>query len=150
MKFLDIKTDERLLAEKATDAAIGNLVLLTCVLFLTIFGCALFQPSAGGTDLAALADDVELYRQDVQDVAVLATPETYGKLLELDAAVVKVAAALRVVAAGGAGADLRAAVSVALAIADELDLDDDGDLRFAIAALKIALRHAVASFSTEQ
>lgn len=89
---------------------------------------------------AETADTLALYRQDVMDVAYLASPETEAKLRELNTMLLQVEDRLRRADISGASD----AIDAAILLADEIvqALAPDSDLRFYLALTKIALRHA--------
>jgi len=122
--------------------------LLTILLLALAPACALFR-SEGGLDLGALADQVALVRQDVADLAPLASPETQLRLAELDKAVHGVEDALRAAGAGGPVTDVTTAAQAALAVADQLlqamPQDEVGDIRLYVGLARIALRHLAAA-----
>lgn len=95
----------------------------------------------------AVADLVELYRQDVAELAPLASPDTQERLAKLDFEAKKVIAALRLVDSGGPIDSLEAAASAAVIVAEQVisELEADGrdvrDLRFFLATVRIAFRH---------
>lgn len=111
-------------------------------------GC--LTTSEGSVDLGKLAQQIELVRLDVADLAPLATPATQESLARLDKSVVKVTDALRAAAEGGPISSVTAAARAALAVADSVVLEMQasgqfvGDWPLYLGLAKIALRHLVA------
>ena len=117
-------------------AMLASLCLASCALFARVDG--------GDTDLAQAADQVALFGQDIADLAPLAKPQTAVLIEELLIYVGRAEAALRAAGMGGRIADADAALDAALAFADVVldQVDPDSDLRVAVAAARIVLRHA--------
>ncbi len=119
--------------------------------FLATFLASCSALGSGGVDLAQAADHVALYRHDVEDAAQLASPETRARVLELAQAVQHVEAALRMASQGGSIDDVASAAEAALAITEALlpVTEEGSDARFAIALLRIVLRHVAAGDMSE-
>src|SRR5262245_60002779 len=103
--------------------------------------CALFAP--GGPDLNAVALELSTYRMDVQDLLPLADEATRAKAMKVLDSVVKVETALQLAADGGPLKAVISAAQAALTIAEQFV--PTGDLKFAIAGLKVVLRHIAAN-----
>lgn len=137
---------------RALPSLLSTLVLVLCgaSLVYTSQACSgLARDENGRLDLAALADEVDLYRQDIDAAATLADPSGAAKLGEVSAAVSDVVGALRLASFGGGSiTDAKSAADAAIKKAKEvLDaLEAEGkDVRNARAAMVLfesALRHA--------
>lgn len=108
---------------------------------------ACHSTGGGGIDYQATADTIALYRQDVQDVIFLASPETQARVQALAHDLQRVEEALRMADTGSASS----AASSALALADALvaELAPESEVRFYVALAKIALRHVQAAQFSE-
>ena len=114
--------------------------------------CAIFQ-NPEGLHLEQIAEEVELYRQDLLTLAPLASPELQETLVELDRRMLEIEKALQAASHGGPVHDITSAAQAALDLAAVIAaaLPAENDLRFAIAVAQIALRHlAAAEFSEIQ
>lgn len=122
--------------------------IVPCVVAILLFSsCALLSPGPEGVDLAQLADEIALYRQDVQDLAPVASPETKAKIAQIAAAIVEVELALRAAAAEtGPVSDAIEAARAALVLADALipTTPEGSDLRLYLGVARIVLRHVAA------
>jgi hypothetical protein len=119
-------------------------LLLTLLLVSPgVSACALFRPGPEGVDLAKVADEIEIYRKDIELASALAKPETQAKLMQLDRQVVELQRVLRLAATGGPITDVKSAALAALKIASEL-VSVEGDLKFYLTAAMIFLNHVSA------
>lgn len=125
------------------------------ILSLTLAVAACSAPGQSGVDLGHLAEQIELVRLDVADLAPAATPSTQEKLAKLDKAVVKIEDALNAAAKGGPISDVRTAAVAALSVADEViqELQAQGqytgDWALYVGLAKVAIRHLSAGETFE-
>lgn len=115
------------------------LVIAVVCAFSGACNSPLFRPMPQVVDLAAVADEVALYRADVEDLASLYPPETQAKLLDLVAEMRAVEDALR-------AGDAMAASSVAALALEAADqflaaTDPENGARIYVLLAKVALRH---------
>lgn len=122
-------------------------LLLFLLLAPLLQSCPALGLGPDQVDLVVLADQVEVYRNDLAILAPLADPKLQAKLIELDIAIVEVENALRAAGAGGPVHDVTSAAKAALSIAAVIvqDLPKADNLRFAIAAAQVVLNHIAAA-----
>jgi hypothetical protein len=132
--------------QHAVSRVLNALAVFLCGFFLA--GCPSLGSSGSGTPAGAVADLIEVYQQDINDLAPAASPEFQAKLIRINIEVDKVEAALRALDAGvGDITAVEGIAKAALIVVEQVlvELEAGGrdvrDIRFAVGVIKIAFRH---------
>jgi len=114
---------------KQTVRTVAMVLLSACLAFLFTINigwlassCTAFSRNAEGkleVDLAALADDIQFYRESATALAPTGTPELQAKLKELSLKVIELESALRAAAVGGPLSDVKTYANATLTLAEQ-------------------------------